>query len=84
MNALHIQDHASDAVSGWAGWALAPPEFRSSVHPFLTRRADYAQPYYCLLLEKSNDISVVVRYSASIYIGDKKTPQVHKLLYNSW
>ena len=38
MNALHIQDHASDAVSGWAGWALAHPEFGSSVNPIPTRR----------------------------------------------
>jgi hypothetical protein len=37
--------HISDAASGWAGWALAYPEFGSSVHPipitshccFLTR-----------------------------------------------
>ena len=32
----------SDAASGWAGWALAHPEFGSSVNPITTRRADYA------------------------------------------
>ena len=32
----------SDAVSGWAGWALAQPEFYSSVNPIPTRGADYA------------------------------------------
>ena len=32
----------SDAVSGWPGWALAQPEFRSSVNPITTRGADYA------------------------------------------
>jgi hypothetical protein len=25
--------HISDAASGWAGWALAHPEFGSSVNP---------------------------------------------------
>ena len=32
----------SDAASGWAGWALAHPEFGSSVHPIPTRGADHA------------------------------------------
>ena len=32
----------SDAASGWAGWALAQPEFGSSVNPITTRGADYA------------------------------------------
>ena len=32
----------SDAASGWAGWALAHPEFWSSVNPITTRGADYA------------------------------------------
>ena len=32
----------SDAASGWAGWALAHPEFVSSVNPITTRGADYA------------------------------------------
>ena len=32
----------SAAASGWAGWALAHPEFESSVNPILTRGADYA------------------------------------------
>ena len=32
----------SDADSGWAGWALAHPEFRSSVNPIQTRGAGYA------------------------------------------
>ena len=34
--------HSSDAASGWAGWALAHPEFGSSVNPIPTRGADYA------------------------------------------
>jgi len=33
----------SDAASGWAGWALAYPEFGNSVNPITTRGADYAQ-----------------------------------------
>ena len=33
---------ASDAASGWAGRALAHPEFGSSVNPITTRGADYA------------------------------------------
>ena len=32
----------SDAASGRAGWALAHPEFGSSVNPNTTRGADYA------------------------------------------
>ena len=32
----------SDVASGWAGLALANPEFGSSVNPFTTRGADYA------------------------------------------
>ena len=31
------KDHYSDAASGWAGWALAHPEFGSSVNPITTR-----------------------------------------------
>ena len=33
---------ASAAASGWAGWALAHPEFGSSVNPITTRGTDYA------------------------------------------
>ena len=33
---------ASAAASGWAGWALAHPEFGISVNPITTRGADYA------------------------------------------
>ena len=32
----------SDAASGWAGWALAHPEFGSSINPITTWGADYA------------------------------------------
>ena len=32
----------SDAASRWARWALAHPEFGSSVNPIKTRGADYA------------------------------------------
>ena len=32
----------SAAASGWAGWALAHPEFGSSVNPITTRGADFA------------------------------------------
>ena len=32
----------SAAASGWAGWALAHPEFGVSVKPISTRGADYA------------------------------------------
>ena len=32
----------SATASGWAGWALAHPEFWSSVNPITTRGADYA------------------------------------------
>ena len=49
----------SDATSGWAGWALAHPEFVSSVNPITTRGADYARhittikshsiPYACII-----------------------------------
>ena len=33
----------SAAASGWAWWALAHPEFGSSVNPITTRGVDYAQ-----------------------------------------
>ena len=33
----------SDAASWWAGWALAHPEFGSSVNLIPPRGADYAQ-----------------------------------------
>ena len=33
---------SSAAASGWAGWALAHPEFWSLVNPITTRGADYA------------------------------------------
>ena len=32
----------SDAASGWAGWALAHPEFGSLFNPIKSRGADYA------------------------------------------
>ena len=32
---------SSDTASGWAGWALAHPEFGSSVNPITTGGADY-------------------------------------------
>ena len=32
----------SAAASGWTGWALAHPEFGSSVNPITTGVADYA------------------------------------------
>ena len=35
-------NHSSAAASGWAGWALAHPEFGSSVNPITTRGGDYA------------------------------------------
>ena len=35
----------SDAASGWAGWALAHPEFGSSIKPTTTRGADYAHHF---------------------------------------
>ena len=34
--------YGSAAASGWSGWALAHPEFGSSVNPITTRGADYA------------------------------------------
>ena len=36
------KDMYSDTASGWAGWALAHPEFVSSVNPIITRGADFA------------------------------------------
>ena len=37
-----ISMHFSASASGWAGWALAHPEFGSSVNPITTRGANYA------------------------------------------
>ena len=42
MSRNSICIHPSDAAIGWAGWALAHPEFGSSVNPITTRGADYA------------------------------------------
>ena len=42
LAASHYFKHYSAAASGWAGWALAHPEFGSSVNPITTRGADYA------------------------------------------
>ena len=39
---LFFHSAVSDDASGWVGWALAHPEFRSSVNPITTRRAEYA------------------------------------------
>ena len=38
-----MECRTSDAGSEWAGWALAHPEFGSSVNPITTRGADYDQ-----------------------------------------
>ena len=38
----------SDAVSGWAGWALAHLEFGSSVNPTPTTGGRLCPPHYCL------------------------------------
>ena len=40
MNALYIQDHANDAVSGWAG-----SEFGSSVNPIPTKGVRLFPPH---------------------------------------
>ena len=39
---IGTQVQFSDTVSGWAGWALAHPEFGASVNPIPTKGADYA------------------------------------------
>ena len=38
---------SSDAASGWAGWALAHPEFGSSVNPITTRGGRLCPSHYC-------------------------------------
>ena len=35
----------SDAASKWAEWALAHPEFSSSVNPIITKRGRLCQHY---------------------------------------
>ena len=37
-----MENKYSAAASGWGGWALAHPEFGSSVNPITTKGADYA------------------------------------------
>jgi hypothetical protein len=39
---ISLPINSSDAASGWAGWALAHPEFGNSVNPITTKGADYA------------------------------------------
>ena len=43
------QIYASAAASGWAGWALAHPEFGSSVNPITTRGGGQIMPTTLLL-----------------------------------
>ena len=42
INVGDVKFSSSDAASRWAGWALAHPEFGSSVNPITTRGADYS------------------------------------------
>ena len=42
IRVANVVAHHSAAASRWAGWALAHPEFGSSVNPITTRGADYA------------------------------------------
>ena len=42
MNFSQTRSRVSAAAIGWAGWALAHPEFGSSFNPITTRGADYA------------------------------------------
>ena len=39
--------HISAAASGWAGWALAHPEFGSLVNPITTKGERLCPPHYC-------------------------------------
>ena len=54
LNDFYASDFArmylcSAAASGWAGWALAHPEFGSSVNPIITRGGGQIMPTTLLL-----------------------------------
>ena len=59
----------SDAASGWAGWALAHPEFGSSVNPIPTRGggAEYAH-HITACPPGFENLAASLRYTC-LYIG---------------
>ena len=59
----------SDAVSGWAGWTIAHPEFGGTVNPIPTRWGRLCPPHYCLptRIGKPNGISVISNQYESSY-----------------
>ena len=65
----------SAAASGWAGWALANPEFGSSVDPITTRGADYAHhitaspPEFEIPAASLNDILLSLKKEDLFYSG---------------
>ena len=44
----NVMSHCSDVARGWAGWALAYPEFGSSVNPIPTGEDRLCPPQFCL------------------------------------
>ena len=51
--------YCSAAASGWAGWALAHPEFGSSVNPITNRGADYA--HHITTCPPPHDFQILLR-----------------------
>ena len=72
-HSMYIVHKHSDAVSGWAGWALAHLEFGRSVSPITTRGADYAHHI-------TDSLPVFKKPAASLYyvpISIKYWKQLH-------
>ena len=59
----------SAAASGWAGWALAHPEFGSSVNPITTRGADYA--HHITASPPGFEIPAASLIPVSLYLASK-------------
>ena len=84
----------SDAVSRWAGWALAHPEFGVSVNPIPTGGGgDYAHHITACQIRKPNDISVsifeyrifvVVFYRQAHWTKSKQIIKILNSIHPNW
>ena len=68
----------SAAASGWAGWALAHPEFGSSVNPITTRGADSAHH----ITASPPGFEIPAASLRSVSTLSKKNPDNQNLIYS--
>ena len=67
---------SSDAASGWAGWALAHPEFWSSVNPIPTRGTDYAH-HITARPPRFENLTASLRTMLETFQSQNQTLQLH-------